>query len=178
MDGSTLEPTLFIIKGMCIMDNDGNRLLAKYYDKNILPTVKEQKTFEKNLFNKTHRSNTEIIMLDGLTVVYKSNVDLFFYVMGSTHENELILLSVLNCLYDSISLILKKNVEKKTVMENLEIIMLAFDEICDGGIILDADPSSVVKRVDLRNDDIPIGEQTVAQVLQSAREQLKWSLLK
>lgn len=31
-------------------------------------------------------------------------------------------------------------------------------------IILDADPSSVVKRVDLRNDDIPIGEQTVAQV--------------
>lgn len=31
-------------------------------------------------------------------------------------------------------------------------------------IILDADPASVVKRVDLRNDDIPIGEQTVAQV--------------
>lgn len=31
-------------------------------------------------------------------------------------------------------------------------------------IILDADPSSVVKRVDLRNDEIPIGEQTVAQV--------------
>lgn len=31
-------------------------------------------------------------------------------------------------------------------------------------IILDADPSSVVKRVDLRNEDIPIAEQTVAQV--------------
>ncbi|XP_055845406.1 coatomer subunit zeta-1 [Episyrphus balteatus] len=178
MDGFMLEPTLNIVKGMCIMDNDGNRILAKYYDKNILPTVKEQKTFEKNLFNKTHRSNTEIIMLDGLTCVYKSNVDLFFYVMGSTYENELILLSVLNCLYDSISLILKKNVEKRLVLDNLEIIMLAFDEICDGGIILDADPSSVVKRVDLRNDDIPIGEQTVAQVLQSARDQLKWSILK
>lgn len=117
------------------MDNDGNRILAKYYDKNILATVKEQKTFEKNLFNKTHRSNTEIIMLDGLTCVYKSNVDLFFYVMGSSYENELILLSVLNCLYDSVSMILKKNVEKKSVMENLEIIMLAFDEICDGGYV-------------------------------------------
>lgn len=171
---------------MCIMDNDGNRILAKYYDKNILSTVKEQKAFEKNLFNKTHRSNTEIIMLDGLTCVYKSNVDLFFYVMGNAYENELILLSVLNCLYDSISFILKKNVEKRLVLDNLEIIMLAFDEICDGGyvlkknyqkianliyiqfpsfsIILDADPSSVVKRVDLRNDDIPIAEQTVAQV--------------
>lgn len=118
------------------MDNDGNRILAKYYDKNILSTLKEQKAFEKNLFNKTHRSNTEIIMLDGLTCVYKSNVDLFFYVMGNAYENELILLSVLNCLYDSISLILKKNVEKRLVLENLEIIMLAFDEICDGGWVV------------------------------------------
>ncbi|KAL5291550.1 COPZ1 family protein [Megaselia abdita] len=164
MDGF-LEPSLNIIKGMCILDNDGRRIMAKYYDKNVLPTVKEQKTFEKNLFSKTHRANSEIIMLDGLTCVYKSNVDLFFYVMGSTQENELILLSVLNCLYDSISLILKKFVEKKSVMENLEIIMLAFDEICDGGIILDADPASVVKRVgDLRNDELGIGEPTVAQV--------------
>ncbi|XP_055689404.1 coatomer subunit zeta-1 [Lutzomyia longipalpis] len=178
MEGSLLEPTLFTVKGICILDNDGNRILAKYYDKNVFPTVKEQKAYEKNLFNKTHRANAEIIMLDGLTSVYKSNVDLFFYVMGSTHENELILMSVLNCLFDSVSMILKKNVEKRTVLENLDIVMLAVDEICDGGIILDADPSSVVKRVDLRNDDIPIGEQTVAQVFQSAREQLKWSLLK
>lgn len=31
-------------------------------------------------------------------------------------------------------------------------------------IILDADPASVQKRVDLRNDELPLGEQTVAQV--------------
>lgn len=31
-------------------------------------------------------------------------------------------------------------------------------------IILDADPASIVQRVALRTDDIPIGEQTVAQV--------------
>lgn len=127
------EPTLLTVKAMCILDNDGNRILAKYYDKNVFPTVKEQKTFEKNLFNKTHRANAEIIMLDGLTCVYKNNVDLFFYVMGSTCENELILVSVLNCLYDSVSMILKKNVEKRAVFDNLDIVMLAFDEICDGG---------------------------------------------
>lgn len=167
---------------MVILDNDGNRMLAKYYDKNVFPTVKEQKVYEKNLFNKTHRANAEIIMLDGLTCVYKSNVDLFFYVMGGTHENELILLSVLNCLFDTISLILKKNVEKRALLDNLDVVMLAFDEICDGGlviflnniqhilltvnfrIILDADANSVAKGVDLRNEDIPIGEQTVAQV--------------
>ena len=32
--------------------------------------------------------SAEIIMLDGLTCVYRSNVDLFFYVMGSFNENE------------------------------------------------------------------------------------------
>ncbi|VEN61763.1 unnamed protein product [Callosobruchus maculatus] len=178
MEGYLLEPTLYTIKGIAILDNDGNRILAKYYDKNIFPTAKEQKAFEKNLFNKTHRANAEIIMLDGLTCVYRSNVDLFFYVMGSSHENELILMSVLNCLYDSVSQILRKNVEKRAVLESLDIVMLAMDEIVDGGIIIDADSGSVVSRVALRNDDIPIGEQTVAQVFQSAKEQLKWSLLK
>lgn len=116
-------------------DNDGNRIIAKYYDKNVFPTIKEQKAYEKHLFNKTHRANSEIIMLDGVTVVYKSNVDLFFYVMGSKQENELILLSVLNCLFDTISLILKKNVEKRALMDNLDVVMLAFDEICDGGYV-------------------------------------------
>lgn len=82
------EPTLYTVKGMAILDNDGNRILAKYYDDNIFPTIKEQKAFEKNLFNRTHRANAEIIMLDGITCLYRSNVDLFFYVMGSTHENE------------------------------------------------------------------------------------------
>lgn len=145
------EPTLYTVKGIVILDNDGNRILARYYDKNILSTPKEQKAFEKNLFNKTHRANAEIIMLDGLTCVYRSNVDLFFYVMGGSHENEvifylisklettnfsffqLILSSILNCLYDSISQILRKNVEKRVVLESLDIVMLALDEICDGG---------------------------------------------
>ncbi|CAG0900100.1 unnamed protein product [Darwinula stevensoni] len=178
MDSALFEPSLYVVKGMVIMDNDGNRLLSKYYDKKTFPSVKEQKVFEKSLFQKTVRANSEIIMLDGLICLYRSNVDLFFYIMGSAQENELMLLSVLNCLYDSVSQILRKNVEKRTLLENLDVVMLAMDEICDGGIILEADANSVVERVALRTEDIPLGEQTVAQVLQSAKEQLKWSLLK
>ncbi|CAB3241885.1 unnamed protein product [Arctia plantaginis] len=167
MEGALFEPTLYIVKGMCILDNDGNRILAKYYDKNVLPTAKEQKAFEKNLFNKTHRANAEIIMLEGLTCVYKSNVDLFFYVMGSSHENELILQSVLNALYESVSILLRRNVERRVLFDNLDSVMLAFDEICDGGVILDSDPTSIVSRAALRTEDVPLGEQTVAQILQN-----------
>ncbi|XP_069121925.1 coatomer subunit zeta-1-like isoform X1 [Argopecten irradians] len=184
MDGGILEPSLYTVKAMAILDNDGNRMLAKYYDDQF-STAKEQKQFEKNLFNKTHRANSEIIMFEGLTCVYKSNVDLFFYVVGSSQENELILASVLNALYDAVNQILRKNVEKRALFENLDAVYLAVDEICDGGIILDADSTSIVQKVAIRTDDIPLGEQTVAQqltkkleVLQSAKEQIKWSLLK
>lgn len=45
-------------------------------------------------------------------------------------------------------------------------------------IILEADPMAVVQRVALKGDDIPLGEQTVAQVIQTAKDQLKWSLLR
>jgi len=140
-------------------------------------------------------------MLEGLTCVYRSNVDLFFYVVGSAQENEvgsdlfksvvfwkvectlklidkldanaaleskllfglfteslqcdllytecvslkctgrfmlvlflqLILVSVLNCLYDSVSHMLRKNVEKRALIDNMDGIFLAIDEICDNG---------------------------------------------
>uniref|UniRef100_A0A8C9T517 Coatomer subunit zeta n=1 Tax=Scleropages formosus TaxID=113540 RepID=A0A8C9T517_SCLFO len=93
MDALILEPSLYTVKAVLILDNDGERLYAKYYD-DTYPTVKEQKAFEKNIFNKTHRTDSEIALLEGLTVVYKSNIDLYFYVIGSSHENEVILIMV------------------------------------------------------------------------------------
>ncbi|XP_015792253.1 coatomer subunit zeta-1 [Tetranychus urticae] len=170
------DPILNAISGIIILDNDGNRIIAKYYDKNS--SLKEQKAFEKNLFSKTHRANGEILMLDGYTCVYRSSVDLFFYVIGGADENGLLLMSLLNCLVESISSILRKNVEKRTLLENLDVVILAIDEICDGGIMLEADPAAVVQRVAIKPEDIPLGEQTVSQILQSAREQLKWSILR
>ena len=46
---------------------------------------------------------------------------------------QLILVSVLNAFYDTVSQILRKSVEKKMLMDNLDVIMLAMDELVDGG---------------------------------------------
>eukprot|EP00126_Sphaerothecum_destruens_P007373 Sdes_comp19821_c0_seq2m11979 len=97
---------LYTVKCILVLDNDGNRLLAKYYD-STFPTLKEQKIFEKNIFAKTHRANAEIALLEGFTVVYRSNVDLFFYVVGNHEENELMLVSVLNSFYDAVGILLR-----------------------------------------------------------------------
>lgn len=104
-----------------------------------------------------------------------SKVFFFLVKLFSFYIFQLILMSVLNCLYDSVSQILRKNVEKRAVLEALDIVMLAMDEICDGGIIIDADSTSVVSRVALRSDDIPIGEQTVAQVTNAIHSLFWWN---
>ena len=76
---------------------------------------------------------------------------------------------------------LRKNVEKRHLYDNLDLVMLTLDEICDDGfekllninnsrfvlswrIILESDPMLIAQRVQLRQDDIPLGEQTVSQV--------------
>ncbi|XP_019338134.1 coatomer subunit zeta-2 isoform X4 [Alligator mississippiensis] len=158
------EPSLYTVKAIFILDNDGQRLLAKYYD-DTFPSMKEQKAFEKNVFNKTHKTDSEIAFLEGLTIVYKSSIDLFFYVVGSSHENELMLMAVLTCLFDSLNHMLRKNVEKRSLLDNMDGAFLVVDEIVDGGVILESDPQQVIQKVNFR-------------VLQSAKEQIKWSLLK
>ena len=55
--------------------------------------------------------------------------------------------SVLNCIYDSISLILRKNVEKRALYHHLENVFLAIDEIIDDGIIMEIDPNNVYNRL-------------------------------
>ncbi|KAG5855103.1 coatomer subunit zeta-1-like isoform X1 [Anguilla rostrata] len=189
MDFMALEPSLYTVKSVFILDNDGNRLFSKYYDTELYPSMKEQKNFESNVFNKTHKADNEIAFLEGMTIVYKSSIDLFFYVVGSAQENELMLMLVLNCLFDSLSQILRKNVEKRCLLENLDGVFLVVDEIIDGGVILESDPQQVIQKVNYKVDENPLSEQSVAQhisqklamtstVLQSAKEQIKWSILK
>uniref|UniRef100_A0A915E0G8 Coatomer subunit zeta n=1 Tax=Ditylenchus dipsaci TaxID=166011 RepID=A0A915E0G8_9BILA len=175
--------SLYSIKAVGILDQgDGSRLAAKSFDKDVFPTEKDLTTFEKNLFKKTHGTNAEIILLDGLICVYRTNVDLFFYVIGSAQENELILVSVLNGLYDSISTVLRKNVEKKGLLDNMDVVFLIMDELCDDGVILETDAQAIVSRCVVRPDDLAFGDQSVSQLgmslLGSAKDQFKWSLLK
>ena len=58
-------------------------------------------------------------------------------------------LSVLNCLYDTVSIMLRKNVEKRQMMKQLDGIFLAVDEICDRGIILEIEPNDVIDKVSI-----------------------------
>lgn len=62
---------------------------------------------EESLLNSLDVSTGEVILYDNQVVLYRSNIDIFFYVVGSMEENELILLSMLNAFYDAVSTLLR-----------------------------------------------------------------------
>ena len=104
---------------------------------------------------------------------------MFFYVIGSSTENELLLTSVLQCLYDSISTLLRKQTEKKSLLRHLDSVLLILDEMVDGGVVMQVDSNQVLDQIVMRGDDLPLAEQSISQVIQSAKSQIstqiKWS---
>ncbi|GAB5588141.1 Golgi-to-ER vesicle coat component [Umbelopsis nana] len=172
--------SLYAIKAVILLDAEGNRVLSKYYGKDYAST-KDQKAFEKGLFDKTKRAQGEIIMYDNQIVLYRSNIDIFFYVVASADENELMISSMLNAFYDAVSTLLRHQVEKRSILDNLDLVVLCLDETVDDGIILETDSNAIVGRVSkprLDVADIPLSEQSFIQAYQTARERLTSQLLR
>ncbi|CAM6127694.1 unnamed protein product [Calypogeia fissa] len=187
------------IKNILLLDSDGKSVAVKYYSDDW-GTLASKMTFEKSLFTKTQRTSAraegkvtvasnewvegdllaEIGMFDGYITVYKFISDLHFYVTGGDEENELILATVLQGFFDAVGILLRGNVEKKTVLENLDLVLLTLDEIVDGGIILECDGNVIAGRVAMRgaDADVPLSEQTISQALATAKEHLarNWAL--
>jgi hypothetical protein len=153
------------VTAVILMDSDSNRLLAKYYEpahtdakqlvkaKNPFGTLKEQRAFEAGIFEKTRRVTGPSPTLPGPTssadavgtgdvllyaqhlVLYKPSIDLTFFVIGPENENELMLQGVLNAFFDAVSLLLRHQVEKRAILENLDLVVLALDETVDNGSV-------------------------------------------
>ncbi|VDK37934.1 unnamed protein product [Taenia asiatica] len=169
---------LYAIKAILLLDNEGKRIIVKYYD-NTFPSLKAQLDFEKKLFSKTNKSAyAEITLFEGTTCVHRTTSDIYFYIIGDVNENELMLMNALTCLHDSITQILRNNLEKKTLLDNLDLIYLAVDELCDEGIIMECDSSALASRVGIKPEETSLSEQTVTQAMQAAREQIKMALLR
>ena len=136
---------------------------TNYPGANPYPTTKEQKSFEKGLLEKTVKQTSDIILYDNRVVVFKMESDVMLYVVGGADENEILLYNVILALRDSLNILLKylpsspaslhsltcsrNSTDKRTIIENYDLVSLAIDEIVDDGIILETDPIIVASRV-------------------------------
>jgi coatomer subunit zeta len=65
--------------------------------------------------------------------VYRHSLDLLFYMLGEPLENELMLHSALSAFMDALHVLLRNQVEKRAVLENLDCVILCLDETIDDG---------------------------------------------
>jgi len=170
------------VKNILLLDSDGKRVAVKYFSDDW-PTHSAKLAFERSVFIKTlktnARSEAEIAMFDGYIVVYKFVQDLHFFVTAGDDENELILATVLQGFYDAVVNLLRNDVEKRTALENLDLILLCIDEIVDGGIILETDGGAIAGKVATNSADssTAFSEQNISQALATAREHFARSFL-
>ncbi|OJD20070.1 hypothetical protein ACJ73_08599 [Blastomyces percursus] len=157
--------SLFSVNAILIMStDDSSRIFAKYYSPphpltgtavnsldypgaNPYPTVKDQKAFEKGLLEKTVKQTSDIILYDNRVVVFKTEGDVMLYVVGGAEENEILLYNVVLALRDSLNILLRSGVDKRSIIENYDLVSLAVDEIVDDGIFLETDAVHIASRV-------------------------------
>lgn len=131
-------------------------------------------------------------------MVFKMEGDVMLYVVGGAEENEILLFGVVLALRDSLSILLKyvylrfdhwiqlntgscfrNSTDKRTLIENYDLVSLAIDEIVDDGIILEIDPVVVASRVsrppaqDVTNiKGVDFSEQGVMNLLEFGKNKL------
>lgn len=66
-------------------------------------------------------------------MLYRPSIDLTFYVVGDESQNELMLQGAMTAFYDAVSLLLRHQVEKRAILENLDLVVLALDETIEEG---------------------------------------------
>ncbi|KAF9236202.1 Longin-like domain-containing protein [Melanogaster broomeanus] len=176
--------SLYSVNAFLVLDSEGQRVLAKYYRPKSHPqgepkdllTLKDQRAFEKGLWQKTKKPGGDIILFDGYLVVFRHSLDVIIYIIGGPTENEIILYSALTAFSDAASLLLRNQVEKRAVLENLDLVLLCLDETIDDGIIVETDSTTIASRVSRPRADtteIVINEQTIMNAYQTVREKVQ-----
>lgn len=83
-----------------------------------------------------HAPPGDIILYESHLVLYKHSLDLIFYLIGPATENELMLHTALQAFFDAVSLLLRNQIEKRSVLENLDMVLLCLDETVDDGCVI------------------------------------------
>ena len=113
----------------------------------------------------------------------------------------MILASVMDSIYDTLNSLLKGNVDKRTIFDNLELVLLTLDESIDQGHIVELDPNAITGRVLMRSNNndglggnsntggvgsgsgggnvnnVAVADMTISQALGLARDQFLKSLI-
>ena len=83
--------------------------------------------------------------------------------------------NVLEALVEACTRLLSSHLSTYNMMSKLEYVVLALDELVDGGTILEIDGGAIASRVSMKSttSEVPLHEQTPQQAFTSIKEQLQ-----
>ena len=152
------------VKGVVVLDNEGKRIIAKYYNTpRGLETNQMQKAFEKSLFIKSNKQGSsgnatkplnqfenDIMTVENYVAIFRCYTDMTIYILGDKDDNELILAQVLDTVHDCLDKIFKHSIERKSLINNMTAVILVIDELIDQGIIMAIDHHTILKRINMK----------------------------
>lgn len=179
--------SLYTITSCLILDNEGKRLYANYFQTdNLHPEFKslnQQLDFEKKVFGKINKLNQDILLFNSHLICYKQTNDAIIIIVGNLDENEALVFSLLSNLNDALKILLDNTFDKLTILDKYDLVSLCIDETIDDGIILEIDSAVIVSRVtnapsnlniaqDLNLNKIDLSEKGLFNALSFASKKL------
>ncbi|KAF4677724.1 Coatomer subunit zeta-1 [Perkinsus chesapeaki] len=145
------------VAGILILDDEGKRLAAKYYDDNKFADLAAEKKFEKELMAKTarlnNRNDVEVALVDEYVVLVRQSNDVMLAVLARESENDIMMLDFTTTLYQVLCNITHNNVCRKKIIDKLDLVFLMIDEAVEKGVILEMDSAVITSRIKMQNDE-------------------------
>lgn len=178
-----------VMKAVLVLAADGRRVYSAFFEPRLQDSPVIQAELEATLFQKTAASEakgTAVVLHGDDVAVFQGQGDIVLYVLCSGRENELLAAHVLDTLVQSLALLLHSGTEAvlpreerpmisaALLFDNLNLLMLAIDEVLDDGLLLETDPHTVADRVLMTGcglDPDTGSNATLASALQSAKQQ-------
>jgi len=155
--------------------------LAKYFDKRPdNEQIKTENAFHKKTKHSKYGQESDVFLYEQEVVVHRSGADCKFFISSTSDENELILTACLDAIYDTLSQLFHGQLDHRTILDNLELVLLTIDEVVDHGHIMELDTFAVQNRVVMRAGDVPgpgqsqpLGDLSISQALNLAKGQFQ-----
>eukprot|EP00413_Alexandrium_margalefii_P005084 CAMPEP_0204512700 /NCGR_PEP_ID=MMETSP0661-20131031/1078_1 /ASSEMBLY_ACC=CAM_ASM_000606 /TAXON_ID=109239 /ORGANISM="Alexandrium margalefi, Strain AMGDE01CS-322" /LENGTH=201 /DNA_ID=CAMNT_0051517831 /DNA_START=246 /DNA_END=848 /DNA_ORIENTATION=+ len=185
-DGSLCQ-----VLAILILDAEGARLAVKYSSlckKELFPTIKQQLAFEKRVISKlpkpsSSRSDVDVAVIDEYTVIYQACNDVFVCAVAPTNENELIVLQLVEGIYQAISTcaqgasFLSTGLTKQLVLDSLSDVFFVLDEVTEDGIIMETEEEKISARTKMIDETEATNSAQAEQMFQKATQSAKQKLL-
>eukprot|EP01061_Rhynchopus_euleeides_P037878 TRINITY_DN65179_c0_g1_i1.p2 TRINITY_DN65179_c0_g1~~TRINITY_DN65179_c0_g1_i1.p2 ORF type:complete len:199 (+),score=95.01 TRINITY_DN65179_c0_g1_i1:58-597(+) len=166
------------IEGVILLDSEGKRVFCKYFGEPFEGKVEKQMKFEAKVFEKTQpkgmhdspKEGGDIALVENHTVVFRLDPEVYFYVIGSLSENEVIVSDALCTVYASLANLLRSpgSIEKRQLLENFDLLVLVVDETFHDGIVLQDSSDDVL---DLVNDHAAESQDAITKIKMQLKNQ-------